>query len=342
MRSELLGTVTAPSGRLFLVDLGLLGLWSHDREPEIPENSLPPETPCLSRSYRDFQVLGPDAEAASRIFGRSPGWIYDRPPNFDQVFAEKIAAAGLEAHLEMQEARVPHLERLERSLVASPWGVVEFHGVWGLAFADLPRDQSFELSGTRMGVGDFPQCWDQVSLRVRPEVEIARSEDLGTVPVDHARLAFLGSESLGAWVHEDAQDSLADFVFWGRDAEEAAAAGEAMEVEPGVYGWVDVPVRQAAELGVGIEALRDARRLKFATDFRPHSHHYQVLKRLRQSPTESATLEVGPGEVCAFMTSWGDGFFPVVRDLGPDDQLVGIRVLLGNEGSVRNMRAVNG
>ncbi len=53
------------------------------------------------------------------------------------------------------------------------------------------------------------------------------------------------------------------------------------------------------------------------------------LGQVRSSITESGTLEVGGASVCGFMTSWGDGFFPVVRDLDANGRLVRIRIEVG-------------
>ena len=47
---------------------------------------------------------------------------------------------------------------------------------------------------------------------------------MGHVAVDYARLLIADFDALGAWKHEDSLDGLADYVFWGEDAEHVAQA----------------------------------------------------------------------------------------------------------------------
>jgi hypothetical protein len=124
-------------------------------------------------------------------------------------------------------------------------------------------------------------------------------------------------------------DGKADFVFWGRDAAEAARQAKAPALGDGEFGWRNLPADQAARLGIAVEEQRQMG-LRFATDFRPHSHHYYVMDQIRTTPTGSATLEVGGTRLCAFNTTWGDGCFPVFRDLDSQGALVRLRIELGD------------
>jgi hypothetical protein len=83
-----------------------------------------------------------------------------------------------------------------------------------------------------------------------------------------------------------------------------------------------------AELEEKLQELKQEYNSKLGTDFRPHSHHWQVMRETRTSPTESSTTEVDGEKVCNFMTTWGDGCFEVHRDLGNSGELVQIRIEL--------------
>jgi len=48
------------------------------------------------------------------------------------------------------------------------------------------------------------------------------SEKVEHVGVDYARMLIADFDVLGAWHHGDSLDGLADFVFWGGDAEQVA------------------------------------------------------------------------------------------------------------------------
>src|SRR5215469_13912204 len=62
-------------------------------------------------------------------------------------------------------------------------------------------------------------------------------------------------------------------------------------------------------------------------EYRPHSHHWQVMKPIRENnPTESSTTEIDGQKVCNFMTTWGNGLFQVYRDVDGSGELVQIRI----------------
>jgi hypothetical protein len=163
----------------------------------------------------------------------------------------------------------------------------------------------------------------------------------GSVMVDMARLSFADADALGEWEHDRAIDGRADFVFWGRDAERVADALDVAATEDGVFGWVDLPIDDSIDAGRRVEEYRGKHGLRFATDFRPHSHHYEMMKQVRASRTESGMLDIGGATMCGFMTSWGDGVFPVQLHRDRDGGLLCIRVLLGTDQAIANMRAVN-
>jgi hypothetical protein len=87
-----------------------------------------------------------------------------------------------------------------------------------------------------------------------------------------------------------------------------------------------------------LQQLRDEGAHKFALDFRPHSHHYRVMEQVRGSTTESGTIQLGGAVLCGFMTSWGDGIFPIGRDLDADGHLVGLRIEIGCDAIVERQR----
>jgi hypothetical protein len=88
-------------------------------------------------------------------------------------------------------------------------------------------------------------------------------------------------------------------------------------------------VESTEERAVAVEEYKRTNNLKFATDYRPHSHHWQVMRDTRTTQTESGMTEVEGVKVCNFMTTWGDGVFEVHRDLGNSGELVQIRIEFG-------------
>jgi hypothetical protein len=345
-RVEQLGTVRCPSGVLLVLDGGLASTWSHDRAPKLPD-AFP--SARVANSAVDLEVHGPDALAAGRAWDRScnPLFAFDRPKRAVRDLRREFAAfareRGLDAELVPSRRRIPHRRRVDLALeVGGGTGVVEFHGMWAAAVGGVPRDAALPVLGERMPEGPDAGRWRRVWIEAGAAVGAVRSVAVGHVLVDEARLMAVDADALGAWNDEDPLDGRADVVFWGRDAPEVAveldapAAPTAGEAER--FGWVDLPVRDAlARLRRVVKAKEGGDRW-FALDYRPHTHHWQVMRDVRATPTESGVLELAGARLCMFMTSWGDGGFPVEADLDAAGRLVRVRIELGCDEIVNRQR----
>lgn len=344
--TEVLGHVTAPSGMVFIVDTGLLNFWCHDRPPLMPEGAAPDDVVESANTGTDFRIAGPDAEQAGRAFDRqwNPRFLYDIPSHgvgkVSASFSGCVQELQLDAHLVPLGRRVPHRERVDEALAyGGNAGEVMFQGITAIVMAGVPGDRPLTVFGTRMPT-NCPDAgrWRSIWLECAPKGTIQQSELAGFVAVDMARLMFADIEAIGYWEHEQPVDGLADCVFWGRDAEQIAREAGANELGDGNWGWADLSVEEAVERGTRVVELQDQQGSKLAFDFRPHSHHFFVMQQVRATPTESGTIEVGGAQMCAFMTSWGDGYFPVYRDLDGKQRLVRIRIDLGNDEIVGRQR----
>jgi hypothetical protein len=333
--AEPIGEVTVPSGVLVLVDAGLLGIWDGS-DDDLPETV-------------DLRVEGPDAEEAGRRFDRSwqPRYWYDIPRRKTKAarkqFAAFAASEGLRAEVVEVPGGVPHRQRIDLALEhgGGRFGVLEFFGIESPVVAGVPRDRSLPVSGFRMQEDEFSDRWRWITIEIG-DGETERSEEIGVVFVDEARLMFADADALQEWRQQEPLDGKADYVFWGQDAEAAAALHEAPQLTPDEYGWTDLPVEEAVERGLAVEKSRGRKRWKFAGDFRPHSHHHEVLRQMRASETGAGVIEVGGARMCAFFTSWGDGAFPVLADLDAGDRLLRLRIDLGSEETVNRWREVLG
>lgn len=98
-----------------------------------------------------------------------------------------------------------------------------------------------------------------------------------------------------------------------------------------MYGWLNLPVRQAYERAVELDNRRNIEpRRMFAYDFRPHSHHWKVMAGVRASEHEAATITIGGADIIIAMTSIGDGFFPVHLDLDESGTPTAIRITIAD------------
>ncbi|WP_285747207.1 DUF2185 domain-containing protein [Lentzea sp. NBRC 105346] len=325
--TELLGSASFPSGDLLLIDFGLLRLWSGDQPPLLPEELAPPVVVAKANAAADFEIVGPQAaEAAARLSlaavkGR---YVFDVPQDGDPV-VEAVALTGLEATVR-QVPRMPHYTRVQRLLDDLPGGAeVPFHGGWGVAVRGLPAGP-LRVLGERMEPGPDQERWHSVWVECAEGVP-AESIEAGYVLVDEARLMFADPAALNTWVNDEPVDGLFDLAFWGADAEQVATrlAGSKVEDE---YLWADLTFDEMRSRYHQLESLRGDG-VKFAFDLRPHDDHYRLLKPMRSSATESGDVEVGGALMTGWFTSWGDGAFPVYRDLAEDGTLLRVRVELG-------------
>ena len=206
------------------------------------------------------------------------------------------------------------------------WQTGELDAVPSLRVDGLPRDRALPVVGERTADGR----WAYVDVQVADGAPATR-EHLGALIVDFARLMVADVRHPEHWIHDNAIDGKADFVFWGRDAAMLAKVVRAPDLGDGQYGWKDQPVDDIIRLGTSAEQIKMQRGWKLATDFRPHSHHFLLLEQVRSSPTESGTLDIADLRVCLFMTSGGDGEFPVFVDRDAAGRILRVRVVFTAE-----------
>jgi len=311
-------------------------MWSGERSPS--EMDVFDQLPPGATGSADFDVTGPDADAVGRSFDRRPGpFHYDIPAGaIDEWVAHFDAHCrdhGFDARLHRQPSLVPHRDRALRCASRGLEGFL-FFGMYAVCVGGLPTDRRLTMTA-ELSDGEW-DGWKQMTLMVS-RAPVTSTRDLGMIGVDTARLTFADVDALSHWRHDYPIDGKADVVFWGGDnATEAAAQFQAPHVgtpgEESAYGWTDLPIQVAWDRASSIQAWKDkVPGRKLGLDFRPHSHHWQVMRQVRASETESGTVHVGGAEIVFAMTSWGDGFFPAYADYDADGNLVAVRVALTDE-----------
>ena len=321
-----LGEITVPSGELILMDGGYLGLWSGSRAPE---EVRPDDTP----PGFDFEVVGPDAEAAARSFNRQSGrTLYDIPEHaaaaFIELFEDHCRQLGYQAELRAFDHQIPHRERARRAIAGGDPNFL-LHGVSVVPIGGLPTNRPLVVTARATDDED----WAHIRIKVSDE-PVAGTRELGHIGVDWARFALADADALSAWEHEKPIDGLADVVFWGRDEVEIATEFGAPRTDtPGDehFGWLNLPVAEAYQKALALDARHGAEpERRFTYDFRPHSHHWRVMADVRGSDNEAATIEVGGAWILFAMTTVGDGFFPVRVDHDADGAPVAIHIRIND------------
>jgi hypothetical protein len=343
----LLGEVSAPSGKLIIVDPGYLEIWCHDRTPTLPDGVLSSaESTARANDSLDFALVGRDAEQVGRLLDRQwhPLYVFDIPREGSTDLVARVDEIAhshrLEARIEALPERISHRRRIDLALDrAGGGGEIQFHGIWSAVIGAFP-------SGVHQVWGEAMPDDDRDKGRLRritivcSRASIARTEPCGMSAVDYGCLMAADVDALGLWQYGESLDGLADFAFWGRDAAEAARRTGAKAIGDDEFGWRDLSVETAAARAEEVEELQRRDGLKFARAKRPHSHDEMLMSQIRSTPTSSGVVSLGGAIFCGFATTWGDGLFDVYRDLDGDGRLVQIRLELGTPERQKLIRAI--
>ncbi len=332
-----LGEVEVPSGTLLILDPGLGRFWRHDGDPGSPRATDPP-------AY-DLQLVGPDALAAGRAFDRqwNPRYFFDVTDvaAYTQRFAAFVSSKGLQATAEVLPQRIPHLQRARLAVeVGEGAGVVPYNGLWAVAVGQLPRDRSFPIHGIPMPKGEFAGRWRSIDVVIDPRARVARSITTQGVMVEHGQFICSDLEAFGDFRMWQSQDGLADFVFWGQDAEALAREFAAPRLDDSLFGWTNVPEQDIGRLAQPVQETVDRQALKVGVDYRPHCNLEKLNSQIRDSELRAGQLVLRGAKVCGFDNRWGDGIFEVIRDLDSSGRVVRVRLDVGNEGRQRLTRQV--
>jgi hypothetical protein len=337
-----LGVISVPSGKLFIVDPSYLSFWCDDRPPTMPAGVLSsPEATALANDSVDLEITGRDAIAVGKAFDRqwNPRFLFDIPragvAKGIQSVAELARARGLEAEARETPTRVTHRRRMDLALEAGGGaGEVQFHGMWSAIAADLPSETPLRVLGDPLPEGHPETGRLRTITIVAREGVIATSARFAYAMVDAARLLAIDAQAVSAWRNDDAFDGKADFVFWGRDAEKVAALLSAPRIGEGEFGWCDLPVAEAEQRAREVLREKERGQAMFATDYRPHSHMFELMKRIRSTATESGIVTIAGTTACGFATTWGDGIFDVYRDVDAEGRLLRVRIELATDDRV--------
>lgn len=309
-------------------------------QPELTETETETDTDTVTETQgepAEEGTLGKLATAAKGVLTAIADAVRGKPTSDDEGADQAAASNGA----------APGVETL--GTVTCPSGKLAVFDIGLIGYmpraalepaivkVDVPRDRELSISGTRVGHGQFADCWDHVVINLA-EGEVQKSKKLGSAGVDFARIAILDHKVLDHWQHEESLDGLADVMFWGRDDAALAKALKAPKTKEG-YGWLDLPLEDAESKIMEAEILKAENDWQINVDFRPHSHHYQILAAARANPTGAGELQIAGSKMLLFFTSWGDGVFPIFLDLDAEDRPLRIRIQLATAESTAAMQA---
>lgn len=213
-----LGTVVATAGTLLIIDAGYVRLWTHDREPVMPAGVLPDDATEAANGSVDLAFVGVDALAMGKRVGVQwdPRFVFDVPADDLELLHERVKRAaakhGLDARAEVLERRVPHRERVDLALAhGNGAGEVLLHGIWASAIGNVPAGPLRVVAEPMPAGHPCEARWRRVAI-VASTRPVARSERVGLVAVDYARLLVVDVDAAGAWKNEAPAEGAAAVV----------------------------------------------------------------------------------------------------------------------------------
>lgn len=323
-------------GVLVVLDPGLARFWRHDGDPRSPRRT-DPET-------FDLAIVGPDAESAGRAYDREfdPRFLFDRsrPTEASAHFDEFVRARGLDARAEVLTERVPHTRRVSSALEAGGGiGVVKYNGLWAVAVRTEPA-RDLEVIGEAFARGEFRGRFAHVDVVLDRDAAIVDTTTVQGVMVDHGQLLVSGLAALGRFRMWQSLDGLADFVFWGPDAEALAEDVGAARLGGELFGWLDVSIDEVGGVAQPCQERVERESLRVRVDYRPHCNLGRMNAAMRASDRDAAELELDGDRIVGFGNRWGDGVFAVSRCSDASGRCIRIRIELGTPETQARMRAV--
>jgi len=333
-----LGEVELPSGTMVIIDPGLGRFWRHDGDPRSPRRADPLQL--------DLEIVGPDAVEAGRRYDRQfdPRFLYDVRDPDDAIahFAAFCRDAGLDARAIVAAERVPHTTRARHALAAGDGaGVVQYNNLWGVVVGGLPAGRRLPVVGWLLPDDhELAGRFRTIAVLVDEQAAVVRSRTVQGVMVDHGQLMCVGLEPLGAFKMWEPADGLADYVFWGRDAERVATELGAARLDDTLFGWRDLPMADVGRHAQPLQQRIADERLAIAVDYRPHDNLEALNAQIRGSDRRAGVVTLDGAVACGFDNRWGDGIFDVVVDHDAAGRVVRVRLDVGNEATQQRLRAV--
>ncbi|MBL8714959.1 MAG: hypothetical protein JNL79_03140 [Myxococcales bacterium] len=299
----------------------------------------------MARTAVDLELVGEGAEQIGQALDLEwhRRFLFDRPakmvPDLRQRVAELARARGLSVSLRTLPMRVSHRRRVELALTQCPTTAqMSFHGAWAGVLGRLP-ERPLRVVAEPMPEGRWSGRLCRVTLELREGVA-ASVERFGCTIVDHARLLFIDADAAAAWTSDTSLDGRADIVFHGRDAAALAHAIGASPLDDHSFGFRDLTEHDAEATLLWLDRFLRERGGTVVIDHRPHSHLHQLMAQVRASPNECGVVELAGSRACGFMTSWGDGFFPLHRELSESGAVLRVHVELGTEQQIEILERI--
>lgn len=197
------------------------------------------------------------------------------------------------------------------------------------AVEGLPRTSTLQLVGRRCA--DDADRVEAIRV-VASRAHVRQRRPVGGVVAPGAMLLVADEAALAHWVGDRTLDGLADYVIWGPGAGPVAQHFGLPPLGDGSFGVRDEPESIVVAQVMAVEAVRQKDPERFASDFRPHSHRYQLLRAMWELQQGYGTITLAGAPVCGFFTSWGPGACLISTEHAEDGGLCGVWIQLAQAG----------
>ncbi len=127
-------------------------------------------------------------------------------------------------------------------------------------------------------------------------------------------------------------DGMADFVFWGDDAEKVARRTGAEKLELG-WGWHSVALQEAILRSTEVEMAIEEEEWDVECELRPHSPLEQLKEQMRKN--HLAVIQVGEATLCGTASATENQRWIIYRDVDAEKKLIRLHVEVQSPGQDR-------
>lgn len=265
--------IPVPSGALIVTDLNTLRSWKKEEGFD----------QILSEvEFSDLTLKGDKAWEASRMVGLSTPYIYDIPeqalPEIFKNFQERIAKVSGKIEVDIEEKRIPHIERARRALLKGP----ALFNIRGRELLSIPTKGSKmvrswfvngELDTLDFSLNDTPASYFKL---------------LGPLEFHSNALVAADADALEDWDSLESRDGLYELVMSGTSPESSAEAG-GHQVRSGLWRWSNVSLYDARLIGTKLSILNPEAEWALS----PHGDEFFLASQLSLDPVATRVLPQG-------------------------------------------------
>lgn len=266
-------SIPAHSGAIIITDLSTLRIWRNQEDFSMGNEDL---------NFSDLTLTGAKAWEVSQAVGLSTPYVYDIPeealPEIFKSFENRLANTTRRVKVNIENKRIPHIERAKRALAHGP----ALFNIKGRVLLSIPAKNAKMVRSWFVN-GEL----DTLDFTIK-DTTPSYFKPVGPLAFHSNALVAADASALEDWDSLESRDGLYELAMTGANSENAQEAG-GLQVRPGIWRWSDISLHEARLIGAQISILNPAAEWSLS----PHGDEYFLASQLSLDPIASRTLPQG-------------------------------------------------